>query len=535
MPGTATYSNATAKLRSLTSNNYKQIGDKFGVTYDPAFGFAFKRPHWDNEWSQLACEVTVLNRTQERQIYVHWSLAPSYKLYPEIVLESPKYTVVHHNLKMTCSVHVDVGIIVTLLWQNVRNKSNIVVGNTEIERLGGEQLFDKVSKELVVTNVQLEDEGWFTCTAIDGRGDEYTTRKYVPVLNTYPEMRVQLIAEDELIIQPGNDIAVIEVLVDAFPSSEFLVYEWFKNDRKLEGRRFVTTVTSNQVTLKIYNVTSRDSGPYKLVASSGNVHESIEVNLTVKSTKLITMYYAIALGLIVIAFTMILVAIYNFVLNKFFHRKGSLNFTSFTNEQQNSVHCTKLNEFSELSKSCESLLTIEDDWKIPLERLEFDTELGHGEYGIVKKAIIKNFNGTSDRVVAVKRLRNYCTDLQKRALKEEAKTLMRVGFHENVVNLVGLVVNPKLMLAVEYCPLGDLRSFLMSIRDYYVHEPFRTDRPQVVKNVHLITSYTNPMYWVEPEEIPQDLYLPTFTDLLSYSKQIADGMCFLASKKVITL
>ncbi|CAH3106807.1 unnamed protein product [Porites lobata] len=149
-------------------------------------------------------------------------------------------------------------------------------------------------------------------------------------------------------------------------------------------------------------------------------------------------------------------------------------------------------------------------WEVAPKQVELQHTLGSGSFGEVWKAVVSGLKGSSgETTVAVKKLKVNCSDLEKESLAQEielGKTLDG-DRHPNIVNFLGCVsTSAHMMLILEYVPYGDLLGYLRKSRgmeDKY---------------------YNCPESW--QEEV-------TSYDLLSFAQQIASGMSFLASKKII--
>lgn len=74
--------------------------------------------------------------------------------------------------------------------------------------------------------------------------------------------------------------------------------------------------------------------------------------------------------------------------------------------------------------------------------------------------------------MAVKTLKERADLSQRKALLAELKILIHVGRHINIVNLLGAVtkdlIKGELMVIVEYCRYGNIRSYLLSNRNSFV-------------------------------------------------------------------
>jgi len=96
-----------------------------------------------------------------------------------------------------------------------------------------------------------------------------------------------------------------------------------------------------------------------------------------------------------------------------------------------------------------------------------DVFLGHGHFGVVKKGALKMADG---RVcsVAVKSLRDRPSGRDLDEFLREILLMQKVGKHPNIVSMIGccLDANKRCMLVVEYCPLGDLQTYLRKVRLY---------------------------------------------------------------------
>ncbi len=76
--------------------------------------------------------------------------------------------------------------------------------------------------------------------------------------------------------------------------------------------------------------------------------------------------------------------------------------------------------------------------------------------------------------VAVKMLKERADMSQRKSLLAELKILIHVGRHMNIVNLLGAVtkdlIKGELMVVVEYCRYGNIRSFLLAHRSTFINQ-----------------------------------------------------------------
>ena len=94
-------------------------------------------------------------------------------------------------------------------------------------------------------------------------------------------------------------------------------------------------------------------------------------------------------------------------------------------------------------------------------------KLGSGEFGTVHLGVWTKT--TTDKVqVAVKTLNSQCSESDRVKFLREA-AIMGQFVHENVVQLHGVVTEEEnMMIVLEYMSKGDLREFLINLKNTYV-------------------------------------------------------------------
>ncbi|PFX11890.1 Fibroblast growth factor receptor 1 [Stylophora pistillata] len=110
-------------------------------------------------------------------------------------------------------------------------------------------------------------------------------------------------------------------------------------------------------------------------------------------------------------------------------------------------------------------MEIDRNWEIPRERLEIlETELGGGEFGVVKKG--NYLRGDANKLpVAVKMLKGDKDQKQRMVLIQELEMLRKVGRHKNIVSLVGACsFEEPLCVIIEFVPGGSLDQMLLESR-----------------------------------------------------------------------
>ncbi|XP_059350097.1 vascular endothelial growth factor receptor 1-like [Daphnia carinata] len=229
-------------------------------------------------------------------------------------------------------------------------------------------------------------------------------------------------------------------------------------------------------------------------------------------------------------------------------------------------------EFLPYDKRCE----------FPEKRLRLGKQLGKGCFGEVYKAKAVGLKGSDENVttVAVKKVLSTSQFQMKSktaaldALIGELKILNYLGSHLNVVNLLGActknIVKGELLVIIDYCHFGNLQSFLIKQRNSFVDQldefgdlqlsndfvetnethshdsdtsakPGPSDRsvPKAKWTSDDSISFGNCQQETEPnwkygENSDAITNGPISTwNLVSFSLQIAKGMEFIASKKVL--
>ncbi|XP_070553342.1 fibroblast growth factor receptor 2-like [Ptychodera flava] len=103
-------------------------------------------------------------------------------------------------------------------------------------------------------------------------------------------------------------------------------------------------------------------------------------------------------------------------------------------------------------------------WIIKGSELKMGQPVGEGGFGAVFKAKYRK-EGAVDMTVAVKTCKADISMREEKALLSEAYHHIRLGIHENIVNIHGVVVNDgPLKLVVEYAEKGDLIEYLLELQ-----------------------------------------------------------------------
>ncbi|XP_028046061.2 tyrosine-protein kinase receptor torso [Monomorium pharaonis] len=214
-----------------------------------------------------------------------------------------------------------------------------------------------------------------------------------------------------------------------------------------------------------------------------------------------------------------------------------------------------------LKKSLQRDYTIEnidtllpdDKFQLAPQQLKLKGILGSGAYGIVRLASLQDeIGGIMD--VAVKMMKDNPTIENIKNFHIEISMMKSAGQHPNIVSLIGYcTMYNKPLLVMEYCSKGDLQTYLRTIGQNLMNAVFECRnhlKSNIVKyntmsfdnkNINhekYVSNYKN-AYRIANHlyDIQQDVmkYTENVTsaDLLNFARQVATGMEFLSSNRIV--
>ncbi|XP_051902384.1 macrophage colony-stimulating factor 1 receptor 2 [Hippocampus zosterae] len=178
-------------------------------------------------------------------------------------------------------------------------------------------------------------------------------------------------------------------------------------------------------------------------------------------------------------------------------------------------------------------------WEFPRDKLRLGGVLGSGAFGKVVEATAYGLGSQDETRVAVKMLKPSAHSEEREALMSELKILSHLGYHDNIVNLLGACTRggPMLMIT-EYCFHGDLLNFLRVHARHFATEPPERDanysnvRLRSDSGISCCSQYQEMQSMLSHSGVEQSAYL-CVSDLMRFSYQVAQGLDFLSTRNCI--
>ncbi|XP_076439338.1 tyrosine-protein kinase receptor torso-like [Babylonia areolata] len=115
----------------------------------------------------------------------------------------------------------------------------------------------------------------------------------------------------------------------------------------------------------------------------------------------------------------------------------------------------------------DSQFLLPDEYEIDFSALRITETIGEGAFGKVLKAEIDfsisavGGRSSGSKTVAVKMLKEHATPDERRNLLLEIEAMKQLGQHQNIVSIIACITcASRPCLVMHYCPLGDLRNYL---------------------------------------------------------------------------
>ncbi|XP_071452973.1 vascular endothelial growth factor receptor 1-like [Hetaerina americana] len=284
---------------------------------------------------------------------------------------------------------------------------------------------------------------------------------------------------DEYLRYEGSDV-LLDCTFDGTPKPEITWLKEgkvFLVDEKNTRVRFLKEMQA----LVIKSTKIEDSGTYTCLISNsiGARERNFKVQVTGSSsvtgqTATSTSNSGGTIAAIAIVFILLLVAVAYLILRILKERKRVNMLTT-----QDIVHFHEgalLTIDPDLGMDEQAdLLPYNKEYEFSREKLKFGKQLGCGAFGRVVKAEAEGIKDEEKfTTVAVKMVKPHSDISHLKALMTELKILIYIGHHLNVLNLLGActteLIKKELLVIVEYCRYGNLHSYLQRHRESYVDQ-----------------------------------------------------------------
>ncbi|CAH3158133.1 unnamed protein product, partial [Porites lobata] len=148
-------------------------------------------------------------------------------------------------------------------------------------------------------------------------------------------------------------------------------------------------------------------------------------------------------------------------------------------------------------------------WEVPRVSIFIEKVIGQGAFGQVAKGTALQLRGVEGTTtVEIKMLKVDARDSDRTDLLSELEVMKTLSCHPHVIKLLGCITESDPILVItEYVPYGDLLGYLRKSRGL------------------------NDTYYKDSDFKPQTTL--TSQQLMSFAWQIADGMSYLSSKKIV--
>ncbi|XP_067057071.1 tyrosine kinase receptor Cad96Ca-like [Acropora muricata] len=190
------------------------------------------------------------------------------------------------------------------------------------------------------------------------------------------------------------------------------------------------------------------------------------------------------------------------------NNEGSINAVNFAHYMELKEITNSHGTYSEITEYA-SLDPTTRSWEVSRENLKIQKVIGKGSFGQVAQGTARNLPLDKGTVtVAIKMLKENAQEIERRDLFSELELMKKLKPHPHVIKLLGCVtITDPVLVIIEYVPYGDLLGYLRKSRGL------------------------NDNYFKDPDIKPQTSL--SSLQLILMSWQIADGMSYLSSRKII--
>ncbi|XP_017034215.1 fibroblast growth factor receptor homolog 2 [Drosophila kikkawai] len=325
---------------------------------------------------------------------------------PIIVVPQNQTVMVNGSLDIKCSVLSD--LHPTARWERAVLRNDSLGGSRRVEFARLNFTVTNNSVVLELRNVTHEQEGWYTCVAMNTLGSSNSS-VYLRVRNPLPPLEIYALLHANPL---GFTLAAIIVVALFLLGSAFITIMLRRMRREKLLKLRIETV--HQWTKKV--IIYRPAGEEGSTCNSGDLQMPV-----IKIEKQRT--------------------------------------TVSTTGSGGADPAQAFNEYE---------FPLDSNWEIPRQQLSLGSILGEGAFGRVVMAEAEGLPRSpqlAETIVAVKMVKDEHTDTDMASLVREMEVMKMIGKHINIINLLGCCSQGgPLWVIVEYAPHGNLKDFLKQNR-----------------------------------------------------------------------
>ncbi|XP_075972982.1 PDGF- and VEGF-receptor related isoform X3 [Anticarsia gemmatalis] len=406
----------------------------------------------------ISCEVPKVNKSVTRQLIV-------YEMEGGFGVKNRDNTWFSQNqdATITCIASKYEFSSVTWIDQNEEMLNNTVEYT--------ENPFSLVAK-LKIPQISLDQSGEYICRGVrlNDTEEEESVNITVAAIKA-PRIMEPLVDKTEE-VYPFQEIK-LSCQAEGVPPPKVEWYkdaEFMKNDSNAKIITRIINRTGINSTLLISKMDENYKGTYECVANSEGVIARRMYTLIFKAEATYTTYLSVIIVIIIILIVVVIYLTLKIRKEKQFRRKlaaaGLLYFKEGIPKS--------LNPDLGIDEQAE-LLPYDEKFEFPPEKLILGKQLGAGAFGVVFKAEARGIiNAEETTEVAVKMVKKTADDMYIKALASELKIMVHLGKHINIVNLLGActknVGKRELSVIVEYCKFGNIHNYMQRHREVFIDQ-----------------------------------------------------------------
>ncbi|KTG00662.1 hypothetical protein cypCar_00015956 [Cyprinus carpio] len=219
------------------------------------------------------CTTSVHNNEHRSSIFIVQAIGLKFyelKLFPE---DSPVELMQGEGLELNCTALVEFNTGVEFHWDYPGQKENKLASFQSVRNILDRAT--EVSSILTIRSVNVDDSGYYTCSAIsvEGKQKQHT----VVLVHEKPFISLDYRNGSVIEAKEGQKTARLPVKVSAYPLPET---QWYKNGKLITRRPEFSRFRVQQHALEIRDVCKQDAGEYTLILKNTRAALEKRLNFT---------------------------------------------------------------------------------------------------------------------------------------------------------------------------------------------------------------------------------------------------------------